>query len=123
MIKMIIYDFDGTIADSLPATLEAYNRVAGEKGFKPVTASNAHSLRAMGHREASRELGIRLYQVPGLLYRVLKEVRPEVVNLAPHAGMKQLLYRARELGYQQAILTSNLEESVKGFLSNNDLDL
>ena len=123
MIRMIIYDFDGTIADSLRVMLEAYNRQAVKRGFKLVTENNAPSLRAQAPREALRELGIKLYQVPGLIYRVLKDVRPEVVNLAPHTGMKEWLYRARELGYRQAILTSNLEDSVRGFLLNNDLNL
>ena len=123
MIRMIIYDFDGTIADSLAVTIAAYNRIAGEKGLRGVTEDELQALRAKDPREALKELGVSLYQVPHLLYRVLKEVKHQVVNLKPCAGMKELLSEARGQGYQQAILTSNLEESVKGFLRHNQLEI
>jgi phosphoglycolate phosphatase len=37
--------------------------------------------------------------------------------------LKELLYQAREAGFKQAILTTNLEENVKAFLVNNDIDI
>jgi phosphoglycolate phosphatase len=123
MIKMIIYDFDGTIADSLPIMVEAYNRVAREKGFQCITEENLQAIRAQRPRDILKELGVGLHQVPKLLYRVLREVKLISGKIAPCAGMKELLYAAHNSGYRQTILTSNLEDNVREFLLNNEIEI
>ena len=36
--KMVLFDSDGTLADTLPWASAAFNRLADQYGFKPVTA-------------------------------------------------------------------------------------
>ncbi len=121
--KIIIYDFDGTIADSLAMAIQTYNEIAKEKGFKYVTEAKLEALRGQTPRAVLKELGVNLYQAPRLLHRVLKEVKHIVASLNTQPGMKDLLYQAREAGFKQAILTTNLEENVKAFLLKNDIDI
>ena len=34
--KLVVWDFDGTLADSLPTAVGIFNRLAPEMGFRPV---------------------------------------------------------------------------------------
>ncbi|NET53619.1 MAG: HAD hydrolase-like protein, partial [Merismopedia sp. SIO2A8] len=36
-VKVIIFDFDGTVADTLDAIVSITNRLAIEFGYKPIT--------------------------------------------------------------------------------------
>ena len=71
-MKAIIFDFDGTLADSLLLGLEGVNQLADR--FKYEAFHDTDYLRAKGVKQIIREdLGLRWYQYPFYL-RALKKV-------------------------------------------------
>jgi len=123
MPKVIIYDFDGTIADTLQVAIAIYNRMALEKGFKHVDKDHLEFFRAQEPRKLAKELGVSLYQIPQLLLRGRKELKNSAADLKIFPGMAELLHKVKNLGRQQAIITSNSEENVKAFLLKNNIDI
>lgn len=119
----IVYDFDGTIADTLAAAVIMFNRVAEEKGFKVVTKDNFELLRSKSFPDILRELGVSIYQAPMLFFRARRDYKQAVPNLKIQPGMENLFYKFKSLGYKQGILTSNSDENVQDFLRNNKIDL
>ena len=55
--QLVLWDFDGTLADTLPLALSIYNRMAAERNFKPI--DDPHAVRDMGMREFLKSHGAR----------------------------------------------------------------
>jgi phosphoglycolate phosphatase-like HAD superfamily hydrolase len=62
--KHIIFDFDGTIANSVPIFLKIYNELATEKNFKLISAETIPQIRHLSYLKRAEYLGIPLYQIP-----------------------------------------------------------
>ena len=110
---LVLFDFDGTLADSFPWFTGALNAAAERHGFTPVEAHEVDALRAMSGRELLRHLGIRGWQVP----RVAADLRRAMAALDPppplFAGVPELLRRLAERGVAAAVVSSNGEENVR----------
>jgi phosphoglycolate phosphatase len=120
--KLIIFDFDGTLADTMEAIVRAYNGMAPELGTKPITAENREMLRASKPQAVFRELGISLLRLPGMLARGRRLLAQEADKLETFDGMKELLAGLQRDGYRLGILTTNSEENVRAFLKRNEME-
>jgi phosphoglycolate phosphatase-like HAD superfamily hydrolase len=54
---LAIFDFDGTLVDSLGVALAAYNSVAGRLGVRTVSDAEVPGLQALGAAGVIRQLG------------------------------------------------------------------
>lgn len=119
--KTIIFDFDGTIADTLPVVVDILNAFARAHGFREITPDEHHDLRDKPARELIRHLGVSLFKVPSLLRHGRKELRKHIDEVKPFAGMPEVL---RELhhSYRLGILTTNSRANVNRFLEQTHLD-
>lgn len=120
-IKVIVFDFDGTIADTRDAIVEITNRLSGEFGYKPVTPKEVSQLRDLNSKEIIRRSEIPLTKLPFLLRRLKLELGQKVYRLQPVYGVASALAELKGQGYQVGIVTSNSEENVVTFLENNQL--
>jgi phosphoglycolate phosphatase len=120
--ELIIFDFDGTIADSLTEVLAAYNSVADGIGLSEITAERAQHLRRLGPREAMRELDVRVWKVPQIMSTVRSAMRERMVQLAPFEGMADTLHALWNRGSKTAIVSSNSRENISEFLARHGLD-
>jgi len=60
MPSLVIFDLDGTLADSFPWFLGVVNGVAREHGFRPIADADIEPLRRAGSREILRRLDVPL---------------------------------------------------------------
>jgi phosphoglycolate phosphatase len=117
----ILFDFDGTIADSMSAGVEAFNGLARRYGFLEITEENAGALRANGPRAAIKALDIPMLKVPLVLRTLRNGVRLALPNLPVMDGIRSAILLLKEKGFRLGIVTSNSEENVRAFLENNRL--
>lgn len=120
--KIIIFDFDGTIADSHNTLVEIANLLADEFGYPPVDDQEILRLSNLSSREIIRQSPVPFYKIPFLLRRVKKELNKQISNLKPFSGIRESLKSLKNNGYTLGIITSNIEENVIAFLIKNDLD-
>lgn len=120
---VIIFDFDGTIADTLPLLVKILNRLSTEFGYKELREENIDELRAKDTREVLRHLGISIFKLPFLVKKARAELNKEIMELMPIKGISEALLNVKIAGYKFGILTSNSEENVRKFLENNDLQI
>lgn len=120
-VKVIIFDFDGTIADTQNAIVEITNRLAEEFGYKPVDELELAQLQNLSSREIIKQSKISLFKIPFLLKRVKEELGKEIDRLEPVPGIISSLISLKEKGYRLGIITSNSKENVAVFLENNGL--
>lgn len=120
--KVIIFDFDGTIADTVDALVSIANRLAIEFGYIQITPNELALLRNLTSREIIKYSGISLFKIPFLLKKVKAELKNKIHEFQPIPGIKEALIELQNQGYRLGIITSNSQDNVTEFLKLNDLD-
>jgi phosphoglycolate phosphatase len=121
--KTLIFDFDGTLCDSLQSAVEALNFYADEFGYRKVQSEDLSHFQNKSAREIMSHLGISLIQLPHVAYKAKKRIRTHIDTLSPIAGIPEALSHLKTQDYQLGILTSNSEENVRGFLEQHQLEV
>lgn len=118
----LIFDFDGTIADTLDEGLRIYNILAEKNGLKPLDEKELPALRHMSVGGLFRHLGISKHRAPKLLYQGIRMLRGRIASLPLIHGMADTLPVLRSQVRHFGILTSNSVENVGLFLKAHGLD-
>ncbi len=121
-IKVILFDFDGTIADTLDALVNITNRLAPEFGFKPLTPEEVPLVKTLTARQLIKKSGISIFKIPPLLQRVKLDLRQYIQTLSPIVGIKEALEELKNEGNILGILTTNSEENVRLFLNQHKME-
>jgi len=121
-VNIIIFDFDGTIADTFDAVLKITNSLAKELGHKPPSPEDVKRLRNLDSREIIKQSRIPLFRLPFLLRRIKSELRREITQLQPIDGMQDALKSLKRRGDRLGIVTSNSQENVTLFLKTHGLE-
>jgi phosphoglycolate phosphatase len=121
-VKGILFDFDGTIADTLSLVLTIFNHVSPEYGLSPLKAEDVQQLRSMTSEEILRRSQIPFWQVLTLLLRTKKELHQRIHEVCPIPGIQTMLVQLHSNGYQLGILTSNSRENVTRFLEIHGME-
>ena len=121
MSPVILFDFDGTIADSMDAAVVAADRLSTEFGATPITVEKIERWRQMPLLDVLSEVDISLWQLPQLLRRVRQELRQEMARVVPISGMPEALRDLQQSGFRLGILTSNAKDNVETFLVRHHL--
>jgi len=120
-VKVILFDFDGTIADSFEVILSIANRLAAEYGYPRVEREDIHQLQRLTSREVVQRSGISIWRLLFLLRRLRRELNKEIVNLQPFPYIRESLMQLKQKGYKLGIVTSNSTENVEAFLRQNQM--
>lgn len=113
---LLIFDFDGTLANTLEAGIEIFNELASDYGLEKVTIEDVRELRKLNTRALLDHLGIsRLLAVKlGAHIRKLLHQRMEQVDMI--RGVEEALRDLHRSGFQLGILSSNSADNVRCFM-------
>lgn len=119
-MAVIIFDFDGTIADTLDAIVDITNRLAAKYGYPMVTSQDVKQLQGLSTQQIIRYSGLSIFQFARLIRRVRRELNASIENIQPIANLDPVL---RELArdHQLGIVTSNSAQNVQRFLARHQL--
>ena len=118
----VLFDFDGTVADSFAESLLAYNRVAPRMHLGPVDDGEIPALRRMGAGQLMQALGVPMWKLPRLMIAVRADLHDHFHSVRPVPGMPEALHTLRDAGCRLAMVTSNSEENVRSFLVRHAID-
>lgn len=121
-MKLVIFDFDGTIADTFSAIVGITNRLSTEFGYLPSAPDDVAQLQNLTSRQIIKLSKISILKLPFLLRRVRSEMEREMSHLHPFPGIPDALRTLQVEGYQLAIVTSNSQENVQNFLKIHQID-
>jgi phosphoglycolate phosphatase len=120
--KVIIFDFDGTIADTVDALVNIANRLAVEFNYIQITPEELAILRNFTSREIIKYAGISILKIPFLVKKVKSELKDKIHELKPIDGIQEALIELKNQGQRLGIITSNSQDNVTEFLKINNLD-
>lgn len=122
MPSVILFDFDGTVADSMDAVMRIGNRLAPKFGTPIVTAEKVERWKQLHLREVLNEAEVAWWKLPCLLRRMRRELHHEVQTIDPVPGMPAVLRSLQQSGFRLGILTSNAKGNVEAFLHHHNLE-
>lgn len=117
-IKLVIFDFDGCIAN--PEII--VRKVAFEmiKKYVKYDINAEKILREEGMRSFIKQSGIGYWRIPLLERKFRKKMGQEFDNVKPYEGIPFLI-KHLDKDYTLGIATSNSKKNVRGFLQRYDL--
>ncbi|MFY3862756.1 HAD family hydrolase [Achromobacter xylosoxidans] len=110
------FDFDGTLADTMPWFNSILNTVADKYGFRKIDAAERDQLRHRDAAEILKFLGIPLWKLPAIMAHVrtlMQEIDPSVHMFD---GIPDALVRLKAAGVRLAVVSSNSLENVRRVL-------
>jgi phosphoglycolate phosphatase len=122
MVKHVIFDFDGTIADSEELCFTLLNQIAAKHQYRQLERSDLRRLKLMPYPERLELLGVPLSQVPFLAMEARRQYRLGVASLRPFAEIREALQRLQDMGLELHVLSSNSVQSIRKFLAAHELD-
>lgn len=127
MADTIIFDFDGTIADSERLMLSSLASIAGEFGFKAISPDEVPRLRKMSVRQLVAErLGIPLWRalkLRRLEKRSKEEFAKHAAMLSVFPGMSDILSELRMNGYTVGVVSSAPQRVVEDVLREGGMSM
>lgn len=113
MIRAVIFDFDGTIADTFALTVREVNANAKKLGYKKV--KNVEQLRDKDALHVlNKEMGIPLWKIPYIVWKGKQIAKSKITKAKLFKGIKSSIKKL-EKDYFVAIITSNSKENVRIF--------
>lgn len=119
--KVILFDFDGTIADTYQAIATITNQLSDEFGYKALNQEELLLIKNLSSREIVKLSEISVFKLPFLVRRVRWELSKEIADLVSIPNINRVLFKLKHLGYVLGIVTSNNQENVDIFLEKNQL--
>ena len=119
MYELLLFDFDGTVADSLHQGLAHYNSLAGQFGFLPVTDVDA--ARQMKTKAFFKAHKIPLRRLPGLYREFMRLQHAHMPSVRLFGEMRGVI-EALAQHFRVGILSSNTEENIRACLKANEAD-
>jgi HAD superfamily hydrolase (TIGR01549 family) len=119
--ELLLFDFDGTIADTRSIAHRILNDMSKEFGFKELPEDQLEAARDMSTRKFIAHLGISRWRVPMIAKRGLQLLHERIDQVQPIAGMPETIASLHGRGHRIGILTSNSEANVDAFLKRHEL--
>ncbi|CDM92383.1 MULTISPECIES: HAD hydrolase-like protein [Limnospira] len=117
--KIIIFDFDGTLADTLEVVISITNDLAADFGYSPTTATDLQQLQNLNSWQIIKLSNISLFKIPKLLRRVQQELQNNLGSISLFPGIPEALNDLKNQGCQLSIITSNSPSNVEFVLNRH----
>lgn len=117
--RTVIFDFDGTIADSLETVITIYRELTGDS--RPLTQSEIDELRKLPVNKLIKAVGVPLWRVPALLTRGRRLMHGHLKDVVVFPGLPEVIKHLHDNGVVLHIVSSNSKSNVEEFLARHDM--
>lgn len=117
--RAVIFDFDGTIADSFEYVFKFLKKEADNT--KEYSAAEQARLRKMSMKRLALHLGVPLWRLPLLYFKGRRTMRAHMERVEPFVGMAEIIRELHRDGYLLLIASSNSSRNIRHLLKRQDL--
>lgn len=114
--SLVIFDLDGTLADSFPWFLANVNGAARDHGFRPVADEDIAPLRRASSHDILRHLEVPLWKLPVIARHMRALKRAEIGTIPLFPGVPAMLHALRDAGLTLALVSSDSEDNARRLL-------
>jgi len=110
--QFIVFDFDGTLADSFPWFVETFDQVAERFEFKKLDRSQLDAARMLDAKQILARHGIPLWKVPAIAAYMRTLMQRDISNIPLFPKVEEALEALHTRGIDMALMTSNSLDNV-----------
>ena len=114
--RLAIFDFDGTLADSLDWFRASFQETIARFDLAPVSPEELEGMRGLSAREIMARLKVSMWQLPVIVSDMRKRKLAAASETSLFAGIPAMLADLQRLGVKTAIVSSDSEASVRQVL-------
>jgi phosphoglycolate phosphatase-like HAD superfamily hydrolase len=119
----ILFDFDGTLAETMMLIHTVFNRLSGVYGYRRLPEAEVEQCRHLSIREFIDHFRIPLWKVPIIAIHARRLMHRDMDQIHPPAGLVEVLEEIHQSGrYTMDILTSNRRKNVLKFLAQHRIE-
>ena len=111
--RLAIFDYDGTLADSLPWFRSVFQDLITRFDLAPVSAEEMEGLRGLSGREIMARLKMPMWKLPAISRDMRRRKFAAAGTVSLFSGVPKLLADVQGLGIHTAIVSSDSEASVR----------
>jgi phosphoglycolate phosphatase len=117
-MKLAIFDFDGTLANTYPLFVDTLGDLAARHNFRMPPQSDVDKLRELSAKEILRELQLPLWRAPKVLSDFRDVMRRRIDEIRPFDGVIDALQNLADRKIMLAVATSNSLSNVETVLGH-----
>lgn len=117
-VMYVIFDFDGTLADTFALGSQLINEYADRLGYKQIDFAANKDKSA---KELIKMSGVRFWQIPGLLRFFRKKSVERASEVNAFTGIPDLVRQLHERGFTLGVMTTNSAQTIGIFLEKYGL--
>ena len=114
---LLLFDFDGTLADTLSLGVSVFNDIARESGQTLVSEADLVTLRNSGLRVLLQEKRLSPWRVMGLAHGIQQGMASRCGEIELFAGVRESLLELQQDGIIMGIVTSNSNRNIAAVLN------
>lgn len=121
--RLIIFDFDGTLANSLPFFASVYNDLAQRHRFKTLEWHDIESLRYASPKQAMQYIGLPMWKLPFVSRDFIARMQRQTHQITLFEQVRESLNYLAAMGIHLAIVSSNSKNNVASILGADLMEL
>ncbi len=122
MYKLVIFDFDGTLADTFPWAMGIIDQICDKYKFKRLERNDLDELRGYDALQILKYFGVPRWKIPMVGKHVRSIMAKDTHRLSLFEGIDQLLTFLVEQGITLAVVSSNSKQIVSRVLGPENAD-
>lgn len=114
--KLVIFDFDGTLADTLPFTFSIMDELADKFGTRRLDKQDLPKLRGYNPARIIQMYDIPLWKIPLMTRESQLLLHRNIDNIRLFPGIERVIHTLSAQGINMAVVSSNALQNVKQVL-------
>jgi phosphoglycolate phosphatase len=116
----IIFDFDGTIADSFATVIDIFYALT-DPGKAQLPGDEIERLRGMSLLQVAKELKVEPWRIPFLVARGRQRMRSQMKSMNVIKDMPEVIRQLSAAGHHLYIMSSNSVQNIEIFVEKHEL--
>ena len=121
-MKYIIFDFDGTLANSSDVFIKAWNVFSNTYHYDPITYEDVLATKHLTLHQRAKQFNFPMHKLPIIIPKVYKYFNDHIQEVMLFDGIKEMLESLEREGYKIAILSSNAKENIELLLQTEQIN-
>jgi phosphoglycolate phosphatase len=114
--ELVLFDFDGTLADSLGWVAGAMDRLAVRMNLPRMSPEALERYRESSPASIMSGMGIPLWKIPRIVTEMRRMMNEDIGTIRLFPGVEEFVHRMRGCGVKLGVVSSNSEENVRRVL-------